>query len=1301
MKKFFLVSILLALFVFAPLFVFSYTEVTYPAIPGVEAPQDFLADAQREEVLPLFMTYFFHLLIAISIIVAVVIVVYGGVLHITSSGDAEKRKEARRWILSAMQGVLIVLFSYATLFALDSRFVLFETREPDDVDEIEDFREIEWTIKNVYYQIPFGMLIEDAILNEKAEEKLYAVLDATEDAEETAEDIYVASGELLEIIEECPEGEPCLGEEDMATIDRDPDISPDPQPDPDPDPWPDPEPDPEPEPEEEEEDRPWWQLNGEDEPSREDPDDEWWRIGSEEEEEEKEEAFYTDVFKEDTYREAPESGFVGEEGYLFAEGEEVRVTDEFGTYREGRNPPYDRHQGVDLVAGYGTTIHATHGGEVVFREYSGSRGHTVAVLHEDEEGNNYLMLYQHFSGYAIEEKGGEIEPGEPLGYEGKSGRASGSHLHYEIRRVNDDEAEAIRGGNVNLGAGEAVDPFDGFIDRDNLSHPGDDGTRASLFSASLFGLFERDVYAAPGGYVPTGNYFWDVGWCNHPHQYAPGNCDLWGALIPFSNCCREMREATTDDATVHREVPDEYRRFQGGICPDGWVRAGTFDCTGIENYVLPGSVCCQKTEEVEAEIDPEEAGEDPASCSWHAPHYKPEGSEISSMDRCPGDRPAPIMECYCGGEAGTEEELEEFEERCTEQGGVVKEECEEGETSVETGPDGKVCCVPDELMLECPDGMVRMSEETCPDEAVSELGCETIEGEEGEGSICCCPEEMIEETDCAMVFGEEWVEVDAGAGECADGFQDYPRCEFWEKEAGEIHVEMCCCTEEDIFQCPEETDSESDVPCEELDPPMQTIYEYTDPETGQVVYCCEEVEEEECPPCPDIAPAVQDKIAEIEGYMGELPPKLDALEATKDPILNDLYQLYKAVMLKSLGHRQVFGYNSLLLERRYYEREEVVIETDDDWEEWIDNIVYEVEVEGETIEENDPTTFYLRRPEGDEIIEDALELADEANERGIQDAGRDFGIETSLDNSKGFFQKVTERILEGLGVSKTLAMSDIERLEEYLEEEGIDPQDLSPEELNEIMVDLGIDPEDPDEPFDPREVEVKTPSDYLTCGMEIPVGETFELTWEHLVELLDTIDEYIEEGNVLLDRQAHMNSLAAGCDCPCEGAVEGEGGEVLECGECVLTCDLEAIRQAHEEVAETREKMRELADHIRLLTDGHFNTPTEDVCDDLNEDIRSEEEEGICEGGGEELITNHELITRKLNYSRFEFDECMTRPEHLEETLEGRRAGRMPFFGPLVEEQGLERYTKTEKEGVLVNTSEFNWFCCSDARLEE
>jgi len=483
--------------------------------------------------------------------------------------------------------------------------------------------------------------------------------------------------------------------------------------------------------------------------------------------------------------------------------------------------------------------------------------------------------------------------------------------------------------------------------------------------------------------------------------------------------------------------------------------------------------------------------------------------------------------------------------------------------------------------------------------------------------------------------------------------------------------------------------------------PMYECYCFIKPEEEEIIEEEEEEEEEEeiieeeeeeweCPPCPDIAPQVQEKIGEIEGDMGEFEERLETLLSTKEPIEEDLYHLYKMMMLKSLGHRQVIGYNSLLLERRYREKEEVVIDTymeqsqvgdyTWDWSQWIDNILYKIETEESIIEENDPTTFYLRRPEGNETIEDALMLAKEAKKEGVQKIEEEWGSENislKKEHFGNFFVTTLSEILSASLLDRTLSRND-EEVANLPGEVDIDPEELTTEEMEEILEKLDSDSM------------TKEPGDYLSCGMEIPIGEVFELTWDHLMEILDLIDEYEKEGKRLIEQQAKMNDLASPCSCDCRRDFCPSF-----CGQCDLTCNLGAIESAHQDVLSTRKKLLEIAESIELLTVGHFNSPTENICDSLNKDIRSEEEKDLCYNGGSELITKHELISRKLNYSRFEFDECMTRPEHLEDFLEGRRAGKVPMFGPLAEEDDLTRYTKTEKEGVLINTSEFNWFCCS------
>jgi hypothetical protein len=355
--------------------------------------------------------------------------------------------------------------------------------------------------------------------------------------------------------------------------------------------------------------------------------------------------------------------------------------------------------------------------------------------------------------------------------------------------------------------------------------------------------------------------------------------------------------------------------------------------------------------------------------------------------------------------------------------------------------------------------------------------------------------------------------------------------------------------------------------------------------------------------------------------------------------------------------------------------------------------LYQIEVGGRIVEENDPTIFYLKRPESNKEIADALRLAQEAKQNDIQTLGKvsDFQSSytpTTLEKVIAFVKNIIFRNKNSI----VFAQEGMEDLERCIANKGVDISKLSPQDFDKLLKECEISV-DITTPIKITDIKVKSPSDYLSCGMEIPVGEVFELTWDHLIEILDTIDEYVAEGRKLIEQQAKMNELARPCDCPCEG----DEGCPTSCGACDLKCDLEAIRAAHQEVLKTREKMKEIAAHIELLTDGFFNIPTEDVCNPLNEEVRDDEEKSLCQGGGSKLISKHELITRKLNYSRYSFDECTTRPEHMEDVLEGRRAGKIPLFGPFVQEKDLERYTKTKKGNFMVNTSDFNWFCCSDS----
>lgn len=104
---------------------------------------------------------------------------------------------------------------------------------------------------------------------------------------------------------------------------------------------------------------------------------------------------------------------------------EGRITSNFG-WRHGR-----MHKGTDIwnAAGSNCLIRSSLGGVVVRSGYSQGYGNLVVIDH----GNGWQTYYAHLSRIGVS-KGQRVETGEWLGNMGQTGRATGYHLHFEIRK---------------------------------------------------------------------------------------------------------------------------------------------------------------------------------------------------------------------------------------------------------------------------------------------------------------------------------------------------------------------------------------------------------------------------------------------------------------------------------------------------------------------------------------------------------------------------------------------------------------------------------------------------------------------------------------------------------------------------------------------------------------------------------------------------------------------------------------------------------------------------------------------------
>jgi murein DD-endopeptidase MepM/ murein hydrolase activator NlpD len=110
---------------------------------------------------------------------------------------------------------------------------------------------------------------------------------------------------------------------------------------------------------------------------------------------------------------------------------EGRVASSFGEREDPINGEGAFHSGVDIDAPYGTPVRAAADGEVTDADMGAGYGRAVVLNH----GHDVLTLYGHLSAVAVI-PGQHVTRGQVVGYVGQSGRATGPHLHYEVRLHN-------------------------------------------------------------------------------------------------------------------------------------------------------------------------------------------------------------------------------------------------------------------------------------------------------------------------------------------------------------------------------------------------------------------------------------------------------------------------------------------------------------------------------------------------------------------------------------------------------------------------------------------------------------------------------------------------------------------------------------------------------------------------------------------------------------------------------------------------------------------------------------------------
>jgi murein DD-endopeptidase MepM/ murein hydrolase activator NlpD len=86
------------------------------------------------------------------------------------------------------------------------------------------------------------------------------------------------------------------------------------------------------------------------------------------------------------------------------------------------------HEGIDFLADLGTPIRAAAGGVVVYSDLHAQYGNMVEIDH----GNGFVSRYAHASRRLVK-AGDVVLSGALIAEVGRSGRSTGTHLHFEVR----------------------------------------------------------------------------------------------------------------------------------------------------------------------------------------------------------------------------------------------------------------------------------------------------------------------------------------------------------------------------------------------------------------------------------------------------------------------------------------------------------------------------------------------------------------------------------------------------------------------------------------------------------------------------------------------------------------------------------------------------------------------------------------------------------------------------------------------------------------------------------------------------
>lgn len=107
----------------------------------------------------------------------------------------------------------------------------------------------------------------------------------------------------------------------------------------------------------------------------------------------------------------------------------TRISSEYGNRIHPTLGVTQFHNGLDMAAPHGSPILAAEGGVVIAASYNATMGNYIMINH----GSGLYTIYMHASALYVS-SGQTVSRGEKIAAVGSTGRSTGPHLHFSVRR---------------------------------------------------------------------------------------------------------------------------------------------------------------------------------------------------------------------------------------------------------------------------------------------------------------------------------------------------------------------------------------------------------------------------------------------------------------------------------------------------------------------------------------------------------------------------------------------------------------------------------------------------------------------------------------------------------------------------------------------------------------------------------------------------------------------------------------------------------------------------------------------------